>query len=223
MNNKIIAIDGHSSCGKSTVAKALAKKLGYVYIDTGAMYRAITLFCLQSGIIEGDRINESKLEKEIDLIKIDFQLNKELGIHEILLNDKAVESAIRGMNVSEMVSPVSKLKCVRQRLVPIQRQIAEGKSVVMDGRDIGTVVFPNADLKIFMTAKPEVRAQRRYDELMAKGENVEYSDILKNVVERDYQDENRAESPLRKAEDAILLDNSYMTREEQLQWIIDRL
>lgn len=223
MNNKIIAIDGHSSCGKSTVAKALAKKLGYVYIDTGAMYRAITLFCLQSGIIEGDRINESKLEKEIDLIKIDFQLNKELGIHEILLNDKAVESAIRGMNVSEMVSPVSKLKCVRQRLVPIQRQIAEGKSVVMDGRDIGTVVFPNADLKIFMTAKPEVRAQRRYDELMAKGENVEYSDILKNVVERDYQDENRVESPLRKAEDAILLDNSYMTREEQLQWIIDRL
>lgn len=223
MNNKIIAIDGHSSCGKSTVAKALAKKLGYVYIDTGAMYRAITLFCLQSGIIEGDRINESKLEKEIDLIKIDFQLNKELGIHEILLNDKAVESAIRGMSVSEMVSPVSKLKCVRQRLVPIQRQIAEGKSVVMDGRDIGTVVFPNADLKIFMTAKPEVRAQRRYDELMAKGENVEYSDILKNVVERDYQDENRVESPLRKAEDAILLDNSYMTREEQLQWIIDRL
>lgn len=223
MNNKIIAIDGHSSCGKSTVAKALAKKLGYVYIDTGAMYRAITLFCLQSGIIEGNRINESKLEKEIDLIKIDFQLNKELGIHEILLNDKAVESAIRGMSVSEMVSPVSKLKCVRQRLVPIQRQIAEGKSVVMDGRDIGTVVFPNADLKIFMTAKPEVRAQRRYDELMAKGENVEYSDILKNVVERDYQDENRAESPLRKAEDAILLDNSYMTREEQLQWIIDRL
>jgi cytidylate kinase len=225
MNQKtiIIAIDGHSSCGKSTVAKTIAKQLGFVYIDTGAMYRAVTLYCLQEGIIVNGIVNESLLFEKLSDIKIDFKVNPETALPEVMLNGKVVESEIRGMNVSEMVSPVSKLKIVRNELVPMQRNIAAGKSVVMDGRDIGTVVFPNADLKIFMTADPKVRAQRRFDELTAKGEGVNFDQILKNVVDRDYQDENRAESPLQKASDALLLDNSFMTREEQLQWIITKV
>ena len=219
----IIAIDGHSSCGKSTVAKTIAKQLGFVYIDTGAMYRAVTLYCLQEGIIENGIVNERILSEKISDIKIDFKVNPETALPEVMLNGKVVESEIRGMNVSEMVSPVSKLKIVRDELVPMQRKIAEGKSVVMDGRDIGTVVFPHADLKIFMTADAKVRAQRRFDELSAKGESVNFDQILKNVVDRDFQDENRAESPLQKASDALLLDNSFMTREEQLQWIITKV
>jgi cytidylate kinase len=225
MNNKttIIAIDGHSSCGKSTVAKSIAKQLGFVYIDTGAMYRAVTLYCLQQGIIENGLVHEKLLAEKISEIIIDFKLNPITGLPEVMLNGTVVESEIRGMQVSEMVSPVSKLKMVRDRLVPLQRAISAGQSVVMDGRDIGTVVFPNADLKIFMTADPTVRAQRRFDELVAKGETVNFDQILKNVVDRDYQDEHRAESPLQKASDALLLDNSFMTRDEQLQWIITKL
>ena len=224
-NNKttIIAIDGHSSCGKSTVAKAIAKQLGYVYIDTGAMYRAVTLYCLQHGIIANGKVQESLLAEKLSDILIDFKLNPETGLPEVMLCGKVVESDIRGMEVSNMVSPVSTVKIVREQLVPMQRAISAGHSVVMDGRDIGTVVFPNADLKIFMTADPKVRAQRRYDELLAKGDTVNFDEILKNVVDRDYQDENRSESPLRRAKDALLLDNSFMTRDEQLQWIITKL
>jgi len=225
MNNKttIIAIDGHSSCGKSTVAKTIAKQLGFVYIDTGAMYRAVTLYCLQQGIIQNRLVNEALLTEKLSEIIIDFKYNITTGLPEVMLNGKVVESEIRGMEVSEMVSPVSKLKMVRDRLVPLQRAISDGQSVVMDGRDIGTVVFPNADLKIFMTADPKIRAQRRFDELVSKGETVNFDQILKNVVDRDYQDEHRAESPLQKASDALLLDNSFMTRDEQLQWIITKL
>jgi len=222
MSNKsiIIAIDGHSSCGKSTVAKSIAKKLGFVYIDTGAMYRAVTLYCLQNGIVANGIVDEKLLESKLPEIKIDFKLNPTTGLPEVMLCGKVVESEIRGMEVSKMVS---KIKIVREQLVPMQRAISAGHSVVMDGRDIGTVVFPNADLKIFMTADPKIRAQRRYDELLEKGQTINFDEILKNVVDRDYQDENREESPLRRASDALLLDNSLMTREEQLQWIITKL
>ena len=220
---KIIAIDGHSSCGKSTVAKAVAKKMGYVYIDTGAMYRAVTLYCMQQGIIHDGIVNEQALIEKLPLISVDFKLNVETGLPDVMLNGTVVEKDIRGMEVSSMVSPVSKIKAVREQLVPLQRQIAKGKSVILDGRDIGTVVFPDADLKIFMTADPKVRAQRRYDELKIKGENVNFDEILQNVIDRDFQDENRAESPLKKAVDAILLDNSFMSRDEQLQWIIEKI
>lgn len=225
MGNKstIIAVDGHSSCGKSTVAKAIAIKLGFVYIDTGAMYRAVTLYCLQNGIIKNGVLDEALLIAKLPEINIDFKLNESTGLPEVMLGGKVVESDIRGMEVSGMVSPVSKVKAVRECLVPMQRTIAKGKSVILDGRDIGTVVFPNADLKIFMTADPKVRAQRRFDELTAKGETVNFDEILNNVIDRDFQDENRTESPLRRAEDALLLDNSYMTREEQLQWVIEKL
>ena len=219
----IIAIDGHSSCGKSTVAKSIAKKLGFVYIDTGAMYRAVTLYCLQNGIIANGVVDEKLLENKLPEIKIDFKLNPTTALPEVMLCGKVVESEIRGMDVSKMVSPVSKIKSVREQLVPMQRAISAGHSVVMDGRDIGTVVFPNADLKIFMTADPKIRAQRRYDELLGKGQTINFEEILKNVVDRDYQDENREESPLRRASDALLLDNSLMTRDEQLQWIITKL
>lgn len=219
----IIAIDGHSSCGKSTVAKSIAKKLGFVYIDTGAMYRAVTLYCLQNGIIANGVVDEKLLENKLPEIKIDFKLNPTTALPEVMLCGKVVESEIRGMEVSKMVSPVSKIKSVREQLVPMQRAISAGHSVVMDGRDIGTVVFPNADLKIFMTADPKIRAQRRYDELLGKGQTINFEEILKNVVDRDYQDENREESPLRRASDALLLDNSLMTRDEQLQWIITKL
>ena len=225
MSNKtiIIAIDGHSSCGKSTVAKAIALQLGYVYIDTGAMYRAVTLYCLQNGIITNGEVNETMLAEKLPTIKIDFERNETTGLPEVMLCGKVVESAIRGMEVSNMVSAVSKLKIIREQLVPMQRAISSGHSVVMDGRDIGTVVFPNADLKIFMTADPKVRAQRRFDELVNKGEHVRIDEIVKNIIDRDYQDENRTESPLQRAKDALLLDNSFMTREEQLLWIVEKL
>ena len=220
-NHKIIiAIDGHSSCGKSTVAKEIAKKLKYIFIDSGAMYRAITLYCLRNKLIEDGIVNIPKLKQNLDKIKISFRLNPETKHNDIWLNDENVETEIRLLTVSQNVSPVAAVAEVRHLLVALQQEMGKSKGIVMDGRDIGTVVFPNAELKIFMTAQPDVRAKRRFDELTAKGENVSYEEIKANIIERDRYDENREESPLRKAEDAIILDNSSMTREEQFEWIL---
>jgi cytidylate kinase len=220
MAKKIIAIDGYSSCGKSTFAKAIAKELEYLYIDSGAMYRAVTLFGIRNDIVTSEKILTGKLIDALDSIEIDFKMNDN-GQYETYLNGENIEDEIRGVNVSECVSNVSKIKEVRTKLVILQRSFARNKGVVMDGRDIGTVVFPDADIKIFMTAKPEIRAKRRYDELIAKGLAVEFQGISKNVEERDTQDSSRQESPLRKADDAIVLDNSYMTPDEQMVWFRD--
>jgi len=218
----VIAIDGYSSCGKSTVAKTLAKKMGFVYIDTGAMYRALTLFCIENDIVDKNKnINIDKLSSALDSINIDF-LNKDNSVFTIL-NEINVEEKIRGIEVSSLVSEVSKIKIVREKLVSMQKKIAADKNVILDGRDIGTVVFPNADYKFFMTADPDVRAKRRFDELIEKGQKVDFHEIKRNIIERDFQDENRTESPLKKASDAIVLDNTHMTREEQIEWIIDRV
>ncbi|MBO4369851.1 MAG: (d)CMP kinase [Paludibacteraceae bacterium] len=206
----IIAIDGHSSCGKSTMAKALAKRLDYTYVDTGAMYRAVTLYALRQGYIAADAIDETSLQNDIDRVSVDFGEDGK-----VRLNGESVESEIRGMEVSSSVSRISALPFVRRHLVACQRKMGERKRLVMDGRDIGTVVFPNAELKIFVTADAEVRAQRRYDELTAKGEPCVYEEVLANVKERDYLDEHRADSPLHVAEDAIVLDNSHLTIRQQ--------
>lgn len=214
----IIAVDGYSSCGKSTFAKAIAKELGYLYIDSGAMYRAVTLYAMQTGIINNHSIDTEKLIKELQKIEITFIKNETNGKYETYLNGENVEDEIRSVEVSEYVSPVSKIKEVREKLVSLQRKLSGNKGVAMDGRDIGTVVFPNADLKIFMTASPEIRAKRRYDELVAKGINVDLHEILKNIESRDLQDSTREESPLKKADDAIELDNSNITPEEQMIW-----
>ncbi|MCQ2204382.1 MAG: (d)CMP kinase [Bacteroidales bacterium] len=225
MNNKkiIIAIDGHSSCGKSTVAKDLAKALAIAYVDTGAMYRSVTLYALRNNLINDGVVNEQALVAALDNIKITFNFNAELKKNETFMNGESVEAEIRAMQVSSNVSLVSAIGAIRRKLVDWQRQMGNEGSLVMDGRDIGTVVFPNADLKIFMTASDEVRAQRRFDELTAKGETVNFDDILFNVRERDRIDSTRAESPLRKADDALLLDNSNMTMDEQFQWILDKV
>jgi len=214
-----IAIDGHSSCGKSTVAKELAALLNYRYIDTGAMYRCVTLYSIQNEIIKDKIINEELLRKELENIVIDFRFNKELLRSETFLNNINVEDRIRLLDVSNMVSPISTIKFVRQRMVRLQQRMGESKRIVMDGRDIGTVVFPNAERKFFMTASVEVRAQRRFQELTQKGENVSFNEIKKNIEERDFIDQNRAESPLKQAADAILVDNSFMTRKEQILYI----
>jgi len=214
-----IAIDGHSSCGKSTVAKELAALLNYRYIDTGAMYRCVTLYSIQNEIIKDKIINEELLHKALENIVIDFRFNKELLRSETFLNNINVEDRIRLLDVSNMVSPISTIKFVRQRMVRLQQRMGESKRIVMDGRDIGTVVFPNAERKFFMTASVEVRAQRRFQELTQKGENVSFDEIKKNIEERDFIDENRAESPLKQAADAILVDNSFMTRKEQILYI----
>ena len=214
-----IAIDGHSSCGKSTVAKELAALLNYRYIDTGAMYRCVTLYSIQNEIIKDKIINEELLRKELENIVIDFRFNKELLRSETFLKNINVEDRIRLLDVSNMVSPISTIKFVRQRMVRLQQRMGESKRIVMDGRDIGTVVFPNAERKFFMTASVEVRAQRRFQELTQKGENVSFEEIKKNIEERDFIDENRAESPLKQAADAILVDNSFMTRKEQILYI----
>ncbi len=214
---QIIAIDGYSSCGKSTFAKAIAKELEYLYIDSGAMYRAVTLYGIRNHYVSRERIQTDKLIRALDSIQIDFRKNKN-GLYETYLNGENIEDEIRGVKVSECVSNVSKIKEVRTKLVILQRSFARDKGVVMDGRDIGTVVFPDADLKIFMTAKPEIRAKRRYDELVAKGLGVNFHEIMKNIEQRDLQDSSRQESPLRKADDAIVLDNSFMTPEEQMIW-----
>ncbi len=223
MKNIVIAVDGHSSCGKSTVAKAVAKKLGIAYIDTGAMYRAVTLYAIRNGYFAGMEPDDEAIAAHLDAIKITFDFDKSAGRNTTYLNGENVEDEIRGMEVSSRVSPVSAIPEVRAKLTDWQREMGRNQSVIMDGRDIGTTVFPNADLKIFMTARPEVRAQRRFDELKAKGQDADFADILRNVEERDRQDSTRAVSPLRKADDAIILDNSDMTREEQFDFVINHL
>ena len=222
MKNITIAIDGHSSCGKSTMAKNLAREVGYVYVDTGAMYRCVTLYALRNGLFQGDTLDEEGLRRQMGDIHISFQLNAETGRPDTYLNGERVEDVIRSMEVSGHVSPIATLGFVREAMVAQQQQMGQGGGIVMDGRDIGTVVFPHAELKIFVTASAEVRAQRRYDELKAKGMEADYDDILKNVQERDYIDSHRAVSPLRQAADAILLDNSHMTIAEQQQWLLER-
>lgn len=216
----IIAIDGYSSCGKSTVAKEVAKLLGYTYIDSGAMYRAVTLYCLRNNLAPGGVVDLAKLQSKIDQIKIRFVYVPEFQKHETFLNGENVEEEIRRPEVANLVSPVSIIGFVREALVKQQREMGEQKGIVMDGRDIGTVVFPDAELKIFMTASPEIRAKRRLDEMIAKGVQVDTADIIKNIQDRDRIDSTREISPLRQAEDAIVLDNSYMTREEQLDFVL---
>ena len=220
MNKITIAIDGHSSCGKSTMAKDLAREIGYVYIDTGAMYRAVTLFCIQNGFIKDETIDTEKLQKHMNDISITFQLNPNTGKPDTYLNGVCVENKLRTLEVSSKVSYVAALGFVREAMVDLQRLMGEAKGVIMDGRDIGTVVFPNAELKIFVTASDEIRAQRRYDELIAKGEKCNMEEILANIRERDRIDSTRAVSPLRKADDAIVLDNSHMTIPEQKAWLL---
>lgn len=214
----IIAIDGHASCGKSTLAKDLAKELKYNYIDTGAMYRAVTLYALENNIIDGEKIDKEKLLKEMENINISFNFNSELEKSETFLNGKNVENLIRSLNVSNYVSPISTIGFVREKLVALQQEMGKLKRIVMDGRDIGTVVFPNAELKLFLTANAEVRAQRRFNELNAKGENPNYDEIYKNVITRDKIDSTREIAPLKQADDAIILDNSEMSIEEQYIW-----
>lgn len=223
MKKITIAIDGFSSCGKSTMAKDLAKEIGYIYVDTGAMYRSITLYALRNNLFNADgTIREDELEAQMKNINISFQLNKETGRPMTYLNGENVENDIRTMEVSSHVSPIATLPFVRKALVEQQQRMGAEKGIVMDGRDIGTVVFPKAELKIFVTASAEVRAQRRYDELKAKGMEADFEDILKNVQERDYFDSHRETSPLRKAEDALELDNSLLTIDEQKQWLYDQ-
>ncbi|MDD5876850.1 MAG: (d)CMP kinase [Prevotellaceae bacterium] len=223
MKKIVIAIDGFSSCGKSTMAKDLAREIGYIYVDTGAMYRSVTLYALRNDMFGDDgKVDEARLHDAIDNIEIAFRLNDETGQPDTLLNGECVEKDIRGLEVSSKVSLIAALPFVREKLVKEQQKMGLAKGIVMDGRDIGTVVFPQAELKIFVTASAEVRAQRRYDELMAKGMPADFEDILKNVQERDYMDSHRAVSPLRKADDAIELDNSHMTIAEQKAWLMEK-
>lgn len=223
MKKITIAIDGFSSCGKSTMAKDLAKEIGYIYVDTGAMYRSVTLYALRHNLFNADgSIREEELKAQMKNINISFQLNKTTGKPDIFLNGENVEKDIRSMEVSSHVSPIAALPFVRAALVAQQQRMGAGKGIVMDGRDIGTVVFPDAELKIFVTASAEVRAQRRYDELKAKGMEANFNDILKNVEERDYIDSHRATSPLHKAPDAIELDNSNLTIAQQQQWLYEQ-
>ncbi|KAA6344817.1 Cytidylate kinase [termite gut metagenome] len=222
MKKITIAVDGFSSCGKSTMAKDVAKEIGYIYIDSGAMYRAVTLYSIENSIIQNDKIDEERLKHSLGDIQITFRLNPETRHPNTYLNGVNVEDKIRGMEVSSKVSPISTLSIVRQAMVAQQQEFGEEKGIIMDGRDIGTTVFPNAELKIFVTASSEIRAQRRYDELKAKGMGADFDDILKNVKERDYIDQNREISPLRKADDAILLDNSQMTLAEQKEWLLEQ-
>ncbi len=224
----VIAIDGFSSCGKSTLAKALAKKLGFRYIDSGAMYRAVTLYFLQQGlkIEQLQRMPEDELEKLLDRIHITFEINELSGISEVTLNGVNAEKQIRDLRISDLVSPVSAIPAIRHRMVDLQKSYGAKKGIVMDGRDIGTTVFPQAELKLFMTARKEVRAKRRFDELNEKGFMVTVDEVQRNISERDHTDTNRSESPLRQAEDAIILDNSNLNQQEQLDFalnLIDRI
>ena len=219
-----IAIDGHSSCGKSTMAKALARQLGYIYVDTGAMYRAVTLFALQHQLFETDgTVKAEALESMMPQVHVSFVMNEKTRLPEICLNGVAVEREIRTMEVSSHVSPIAALPFVREAMVAQQREMGIQKGIVMDGRDIGTTVFPHAELKVFVTATAETRAQRRFKELQEKGMEADYETILKNVQERDYIDSHREVSPLRQAEDAILLDNSDMTISQQQQWLLEQV
>lgn len=214
MKQIIVAIDGFSSCGKSTMAKQLAHEVGYIYVDTGAMYRAVSLFCYRNGWMNDESMDIYSIEKNIENIQLEFRINK-YGTAEIFLNGENVEKEIRTLEISNGASRVSTIGAVRKELVRQQQKMGINKGIVMDGRDIGTVVFPKAELKIFLTATPEIRAQRRMDELLAKGEKVIYKDVLANVKERDERDQNRKESPLLQAEDAVVIDNSELTIEQQ--------
>lgn len=218
----IVAIDGHSSCGKSTMAKWLARKVGYIYVDTGAMYRAITLFALKNGFFNADdSINEEGLKAALPEVKVSFRLDEGTGLPLVCLNDEIVEKEIRGMEVSNRVSPIAALPYVREKLTAEQQAMGRDKGIVMDGRDIGTAVFPDAELKVFVTASAEVRAQRRLDELKSKGDTTTtFEEVLKNVEERDYIDSHREMNPLRKADDAVVLDNSNMTFDEQNEFLL---
>lgn len=222
MRKIIIAIDGFSSCGKSTMAKDLAKEIGYIYIDSGAMYRAVTLYSMENNFYTGNTIHIEELRKKIKDIHISFCLNPDTRHPDTYLNGKNVEQKIRTMEVSSKVSPIAALDFVRKAMVAQQQEMGKSKGIVMDGRDIGTTVFPNAELKIYVTATSHIRAQRRYEELKAKGQEVCFEDILKNVEERDYIDQHREISPLKKADDAIILDNSCMTIAEQKKWLIEQ-
>ena len=221
MKRITIAIDGYSSCGKSTMAKDLAREIGYVYVDSGAMYRTVALYALDNGIIKDGKIDEARLQEEMKNIEISFQFNPERGRPDTYLNGKRVEDRIRTLEVSNHVSPVAALGFVREEMVRQQQRMGQEGGIIMDGRDIGTIVFPHAELKIFVTASAEIRAQRRYDELTAKGEACDMKEILRNVEERDYIDTHRDISPLRQADDALVLDNSHLTIEEQKQWLLD--
>ncbi|MCH5331858.1 MAG: (d)CMP kinase [Alistipes sp.] len=218
----IIAVDGFSSCGKSTFAKAIAAELGYIFIDTGAMYRAVTLYALDHGAISSGMVDEDAVVRLLGDITIDFRFNPSRGASDIYVNGDLVEGRIRTIEVSNCVSAVSSIREVREKLVAMQQAMGRKRGVVMDGRDIGTVVFPDAELKIFMTADAGVRAVRRYEELRAKGDEVSLEEIKQNVVSRDKADMSRAISPLRQAADAIVLDNSYMTVDEQMEWFRER-
>jgi CMP/dCMP kinase len=215
----IIAIDGYSSCGKSTFAKAIAKELNYIFIDSGAMYRTVTLYCIRKGFISNHGLDLNKIISGLADIQIDFKFNPEINEYETFLNSENVEREIREMEVASHVSRISQIVEVRTRMVDLQRQIGLRKGIVMDGRDIGTVVFPDADIKIFMTASADIRTKRRYDELKGKGIVIDFEEIKRNIIARDIADENRDISPLRRADDAIILDNSRMTVEEQMTWI----
>ncbi|WP_313808213.1 (d)CMP kinase [Flavobacterium sp.] len=221
MKKITIAIDGFSSTGKSTLAKQLAKQLGYVYVDTGAMYRAVTLYAMQNGFVSENHLDKENLVVDLPKVQLQFQFNPDLGFAEMYLNGNNVEAEIRTLDVSRLVSKVAEISEVRAKLVEQQQQMGKNKAIVMDGRDIGTVVFPDAELKIFMTASPETRAQRRYDELLEKGQAVSFADVLQNVKERDYIDTHRDDSPLVQAEDAVVVDNSSMSREEQFEVVLN--
>ena len=219
----IVAIDGHSSCGKSTMAKDLAREVGYIYVDTGAMYRTVTLYALRHGMFQPDgTVNEEALREAMPTVQVSFVLDPATQLPHACLNGADVENDIRGMDVSSHVSPIAALPFVREAMTRQQQLMGQAKGIVMDGRDIGTVVFPQAELKVFVTASAEVRAQRRYDELTAKGKTVNYEEILQNVTERDYIDSHRSVAPLRQAPDALLLDNSHLTIAEQKAWLRQR-
>ena len=223
MKKIIVAIDGHSSCGKSTMAKSLAAQVGYIYVDTGAMYRAVTLFAMRQGLFDAQgQPDAARLEALVPKIEVSFRLDPTTNLPLVCLNGEVVEEEVRTLEVSSHVSSIAALPFVREALTRQQQRMGEEKGIVMDGRDIGTVVFPQAELKVFVTASAEVRAQRRFLELTAKGQAVAFEDILRNVQERDYIDSHREVAPLRQADDALVLDNSEMTREEQMQWLLDR-
>lgn len=223
MKKITIAIDGYSSCGKSTMAKDLAREVGYIYVDTGAMYRAVTLFAMRNDVFDAEgNINETRLKALLPDVKLTFQLNNETKLPEVCLNGENVERYIRTLEVSQHVSPIAALPFVREKLVEQQQAMGKEKGIVMDGRDIGTVVFPNAELKIFVTASAEIRAQRRFKELEAKGMPADFDEILQNVEQRDYIDTHRETSPLRQADDALVLDNSHLTIAEQKVWLMEK-
>lgn len=223
MKKIVIAIDGYSSCGKSTMAKDLAREVGYIYVDTGAMYRAVTLFAMRNGVFdEDDNIDEARLKALLPDVKLTFKLNSETKLPEVCLNGECVERDIRTLEVSQHVSPIAALPFVREKLVEQQQAMGKEKGIVMDGRDIGTVVFPDAELKIFVTASAEIRAQRRFKELEAKGMPANFDEILQNVEQRDYIDTHRETSPLRQADDALVLDNSHLTIADQKVWLMEK-